>query len=67
MTRMVPIPPWLAAVLGGFTYLLLHLIIELAFPEHWAGSLTRLLGMSYAGWAGCSGCSGCPSPCSCWD
>jgi hypothetical protein len=51
MTRKFPIPPWLAAVLGGFTYLLLHLIIELVFPDHWAGSSTRLLSISYAGWS----------------
>jgi len=51
MTRILPIPSWLAAVLGGLTYLLLHLAIELAFPDHWAGSPDRLLGFSYADWS----------------
>jgi hypothetical protein len=36
---------------GGLTYLLLHLAIELVFPDHWAGSPDRLLGMSYAEWS----------------
>ena len=43
--------PPISAALGGFSYLLLHLAIETAFPEHWAGSPDRLLGMSYAGWS----------------
>jgi hypothetical protein len=51
MTEKFPIPAWLAAVIGGLTYLLLHLVIELIFPEHWAGSPSRLLGISYAGWS----------------
>lgn len=41
----------LAAILGGLTYLLLNVSIELAFPDHWVGSPTRLLGISYAGWS----------------
>lgn len=43
--------PPISAVLGGFSYLLLHLAIETAFPDHWSGSPERLLGMSYAGWS----------------
>jgi len=42
---------WLGAILGGFTYLGLNVLIEIAFPDHWAGSPTRLLGMSYVGWS----------------
>jgi hypothetical protein len=43
--------PAFSAILGGLTYLLLHLAIETAFPDHWSGSPDRLLGMSYAGWS----------------
>lgn len=39
------------AFLGGITYLLVNLLIETFFPDHWVGSPARLLGMSYAGWA----------------
>lgn len=51
MSRKFPLRAWLAAMLGGLTYLLLNLAIELAFPGHWAGSPDRLLGMSYASWS----------------
>jgi hypothetical protein len=51
MNRKLPIPAWLAAMLGGLTYLLLHLAIEFVFPDHWAGSPDRLMGMSYASWS----------------
>jgi len=51
MTRKFSNFTWLAAVLGGLAYLILHLAIELVFPDHWAGSPDRLLGISYAGWS----------------
>ena len=38
-------------MLGGITHLLLNVLVEVYFPDHWAGSPTRLLGMSYAGWS----------------
>jgi hypothetical protein len=38
----------MGAVLGGLTYLQLYTAIEIYFPEHWAGSPSRLLGFSYA-------------------
>lgn len=41
----------MSAILGGLAYLILNLAIELAFPDHWAGSPDRLVGMSYAGWS----------------
>jgi hypothetical protein len=42
---------WLGAILGGLTYLLLNLVLETYFPDHWAGSPTTFLGISYAGWS----------------
>ena len=51
MKRKITFPGWLGAVLGGAAYLLLHLAIETAFPDHWSGSPDRLLGISYAGWS----------------
>lgn len=39
---------WLGAALGGLTYLGLHALLETYFPEHWAGSPSRLFGFSYA-------------------
>ena len=39
---------WLGAVLGGLLYLGLNVLIEIYFPEHWAGSPARLFGFSYA-------------------
>jgi hypothetical protein len=36
------------AVLGGLTYLILNSLIEIYFPDHWAGSPDRLFGFSYA-------------------
>jgi hypothetical protein len=51
MNKKPIIPAWLAALLGGLTYLLIQFAIESAFPDHWAGSPDRLLGMSYAGWS----------------
>ena len=38
---------WLGAMLGGLTYLGLNALLEIYFPEHWAGSSTRLFGFSY--------------------
>lgn len=39
---------WLGSFLGGLTYLTLSAAIEIYFPDHWAGSPSRLLGFSYA-------------------
>lgn len=39
---------WLGAVLGGLIHLVLNALIEIYFPEHWAGSPSRLFGFSYA-------------------
>ncbi len=39
---------WLAALLGGAVYLGLNVLIEVLFPDHWAGSPDRLLGWGYA-------------------
>jgi hypothetical protein len=52
MTRQPSIPVWLAAVLCGLNYLLWKLGIGSTFPENWAGSPDRQLGMSLAGWSG---------------
>lgn len=41
----------LSAILGGVTYLVLNVLIETYFPDHWAGSPDRLLGFSYADWS----------------
>jgi hypothetical protein len=39
---------WLGAVLGGLTYLVLNVLLEIYFPDHWAGSPSRVLDFSYA-------------------
>ena len=38
---------WLLVVLGGISYIALNAIIEIFFPDHWSGSDTTLIGMSY--------------------
>lgn len=41
----------MTVVLGGLTYMLINVLLEIYFPDHWAGSPTRLLGFSYADWS----------------
>ncbi len=38
---------WLGAVLGGLTYILLNVLIEIFFPDHWSGSGTTLVSFDY--------------------
>ncbi len=49
--RALAPPAWVGASLGGLSYLVLHLLIETWFPDHWSGSPDRLLGWSYAAWS----------------